>query len=39
MLEVGEFIARWLDEEEREVYEQQRTSEAELLVLELLDAS
>lgn len=38
-LEVGDFIARELDREERVAYEQQRTSEAELLVLDLLGAS
>jgi hypothetical protein len=39
LLEVDEFIAHQLDEEEREAYEQYRTSEGEALVLDLLDAS
>jgi hypothetical protein len=38
-LEVDEFIARHLDEEEHEADEQQRTSEAELIALDLLGAS
>lgn len=38
-LGVGEFIANQLDEEEREVYEQQRTDEAEQIVLNLLGAT